>query len=201
MNPKVKRAPKTKVRIWMKEDIPRIVACHRAAYPEYPENAYYNERFYEMQLLAFPEGQFLAEANGEVIGYATSLIVQLDDDAHWYTYEEITGGGTFSTHDPSGDTLYGADIGVRPQWRRHGVSKMLYEKRVGLMKRYNLRRMVAYGRLPGYTEYAGKLTAEEYVQNVVAGEIGDPSLSAHLPAGYQVRRVLLDFFWDNASLN
>ena len=67
-----------------------------------------------MQFAAFPEGQFLAEADGEVIGYATSLIVQLDDDAHSYTYEEITGGGTFSTHDPSGDTLYGADIGVRP---------------------------------------------------------------------------------------
>ena len=99
-----------------------IVACHRAAYPEYPESAYYNERFYEMQFAAFPEGQFLAEADGEIIGYATSLIVQLDDDAHWYTYEEITGGGTFSTHDPSGDTLYGADIGVRPEWRRHGVS-------------------------------------------------------------------------------
>jgi predicted amidohydrolase/GNAT superfamily N-acetyltransferase len=201
MHPKPKRAPKIKVRIWIKEDIPGIVACHRAAYPEYPENAYYNERFYEMQLLAFPEGQFLAEANGEVIGYATSLIVQLDDEAHWYTYEEITGGGTFSTHDPSGDTLYGADIGVRPQWRRHGVSKLLYEKRIGLMKRYNLRRMVAYGRLPGYTEYAGKMTAEEYVQKVVAGEMGDPSLSAHLRAGYHVRRVLLDFLWDNASLN
>ena len=205
MNPNTKKArprtPKIKVRTWIKEDIPRIVACHRAAYPEYAENAYYNERFYEMQLAAFPEGQFLAEANGDVIGYATSLIVQLDDDAHWYTYEEITGGGTFSTHDPSGDTLYGADIGVRPQWRRHGVSKMLYEKRVGLMKRYNLRRMVAYGRLPGYTEYAGKMTAEEYVQKVVSGEMADPSLSAHLRAGYHVRRVLLDFLWDNASLN
>ena len=95
MNPNIKKAPprtpKIKVRTWMKEDIPRIVACHRSAYPEYPENAYYNERFYEMQLAAFPEGQFLAEANGDVIGYATSLIVQLDDDAHWYTYEEITG--------------------------------------------------------------------------------------------------------------
>ena len=205
MNPKTKKAavrtPKIKIRTWMKEDIPRIVTCHRVAYPEYSENAYYNERFYEMQLAAFPEGQFLAETNGEVIGYATSLIVQLDDDAHWYTYEEITGGGTFSTHDPSGDTLYGADIGVRPQWRRHGVSKMLYEKRIGLMKRYNLRRMVAYGRLPGYTDYAGKMTAEEYVQKVVGGELTDPSLSAHLRAGYHVRRVLLDFLWDNASLN
>lgn len=195
------RRPKFRVRPWNLEDIPAVVACHRAAYPEYPESAYYTERFYEMQFAAFPEGQFLAEADGEVIGYATSLIVQLDDDAHWYTYEEITGGGTFSTHDPSGDTLYGADIGVIPAWRRTGVSRALYEKRVQLMKRYNLRRMVAYGRIPGYTEHAGKMTAEEYVQKVLAGEMTDPSLKAHLKAGYTVRRVLLDFLWDNSSLN
>jgi regulatory protein len=93
---------------------PGIVVCHRAAYPEYPKNAYYTERFYEMQFAAFSEGQYLAEIDGVIVGYATSLIVQLDDDAHWYTYEEITGGGTFSTHDPSGDTLYGADIGSAP---------------------------------------------------------------------------------------
>src|SRR5690606_38131924 len=98
------------------------------------------------------------EVDGAIAGYATSLIVQLDDDAHWYTYEEITGGGTFSTHDPSGDTLYGADIGVKPEFRRAGVSRALYEKRISLMKRYNLRRMVANGRIPGYTENAGKMT-------------------------------------------
>ena len=61
----------------VRPDIPGVVACHRAAYPEYAESAYYTVRFYEMQYLAFPEGQFLAEADGEVIGYATSLIVQL----------------------------------------------------------------------------------------------------------------------------
>jgi predicted amidohydrolase/ribosomal protein S18 acetylase RimI-like enzyme len=196
-----KRKPKIIVRTWTPEDIPGIVECHRAAYPEYPKNAYYTERFYEMQYAAFPEGQFLAEIDGKIVGYATSLIVQLDDDAHWYTYEEITGGGTFSTHDPSGDTLYGADIGVRPEYRRMGISKLLYEKRIALMKRYNLRRMVAYGRIPGYTDYAGKMTAEEYVQKVVAGELSDPALSAHLRAGYKVRRVLLDFLWDDSSLN
>ena len=69
------------------------------------------------------------------------------------------------------------------------------------MKRYNLRRMVAYGRIPGYTEHAGKMTAEEYVQKVINGEMTDPSLKAHLNAGYTVRRVLLDFLWDNSSLN
>jgi predicted amidohydrolase/GNAT superfamily N-acetyltransferase len=205
IEPKVKpakhRRARIKVRTWRQEDIAGIIACHRAAYPDYDEEMYYTERFYEMQLAAFPEGQVLAEADGIVVGYATALIVQLDDSAHWYTYEEITGGGTFSTHDPSGDTLYGADIAVHPDYRGRGVAGLLYEQRKRLMKRYNLRRMVAYGRIPGYNAVAGKMTAEEYVQKVVQGELRDASLLAHLKAGYQVRRVLLDFLWDDSSLN
>jgi GNAT superfamily N-acetyltransferase len=169
----VTRRKRSKIRIhtWQAKDIPAIIACHRAAYPDYDENMYYTERFYEMQLAAFPEGQVLAEADGKVIGYATALIVQLDDSTHWYTYEEITGGGTFSTHDPSGDTLYGADVAVHPDYRGRGVAGLLYEQRKRLMKRYNLRRMEAYGRIPGYHAVAGKMTAEEYVQKVMPGEL------------------------------
>ena len=195
-----KRA-RIRVRSWLKQDIPAVIACHRASYPEYDENAYYTERYYELQWSAFPEGQILAEVDGIVVGYATSLIVQLEDDAHTYTYEEITGGGTFATHDPSGDTLYGADIGVHGDYRGMGVSKLLYDARKRIMQRYNLRRMVAYGRIPGYNQYAGKMTAEEYVEKVVSSELSDQSLRAHLSAGYSVRRVLLDFLWDNSSLN
>ena len=36
---------------------------------------------------------------------------------------------------------------------------------------------------------------------VVAGELSDQSLRAHLSAGYTVKKVLLDFLWDNSSLN
>ncbi len=196
-----KKRLRIKVRTWTLEDIPDVIACHRASYPEYDEEAYYTARYYEMQWAAFPEGQMLAELDGKVVGYATSLIVQLEDDAHTYTYEEITGGGTFATHDPSGDTLYGADIGVDLSYRGLGASVMLYEARKKLMQRYNLRRMVAYGRIPGYNEYAGKMTAEEYLDKVVKGELSDPSLRAHLRAGYTVKRLMLDFLWDNSSLN
>lgn len=195
------RGRRVKVRPWTREDIPAVIECHRQTYPEYDENAYYTERYYELQLSTFPEGQVLAELDGIVVGYATALIVQLEDDAQSYTYDEITGGGTFATHDPSGDTLYGADIGVHREYRGLGISKMLYEARKKLMQRYNLRRMVAYGRIPGYNAHAGEMTAEEYVEKVVAGELSDQSLRAHLSAGYSVRRVLLDFLWDNSSLN
>lgn len=191
-----------KIRLWTQADISGIIACHRAVYGELYEDAdLYGRRLYEMQFMAFPEGQFLAELNGQVVGYATSLIVQLDDEAHWYTYQELTGSGAFSTHTPSGDTLYGADIAVHPDFRRRGVSKRLYQKRLQLLRKYNLRRMVAYGRIPDYHKVGNQMTAEEYVRRVAAGELTDSSLNAHLQAGYQVKRVLLDFVEDEQSLN
>ncbi|MCB0234451.1 MAG: GNAT family N-acetyltransferase, partial [Anaerolineae bacterium] len=163
--------PKVTVRPWQAEDIPAVVACQKVAYSDYPQGAHYDQRAYELQFVAFPEGQVLAELEGKVIGYSTSIIVQLDDDNHIYTYNEITGDGAFSTHDPSGDTLYGADIAVHPAYRGRGVSKRLYKARRRLMRRYNLRRMVAYGRLPGYNAVAGRMTAQEYVDAVVRGEM------------------------------
>lgn len=195
-----KAKSKVVVRQWTWDDIPSIVECERAAYPEFPESELCTERHYQLQFETFPDGQFLAELDGKVVGFATSLIVELDDDA-WHAYNEITGADTFSTHDPSGDTLYGADIAVHPEYRGRGVAAKLYEARKRLMKRYNLRRMVAGGRIPGYAEHAGKLTAEEYVDAVKRGELKDPALNAHLRAGYDVRDVHMDYLPDSASLN
>jgi predicted amidohydrolase/GNAT superfamily N-acetyltransferase len=192
---------KVKIRHWKKEDIPAIVECHKAAYPDFPSDSHHNKRIYTMQLNAFPEGQFLAEIDGKIIGYGTTLLIQLDDKSAWYTYSEITGDSTFSTHTPSGDTLYGADIAVHPDYRGQGIAGALYVHRKKLLKRYNLRRMVAYGRIPGFKQCAGKMTADEYVQAVVDRKLKDPALIAHLKAGYTVKRVLLDFVGDRSSMD
>ena len=104
------------------QDIPAIYACQRAAYATFPPMGLCDERQLQLQLEAFPEGQFVALRRQQIVGYATALIVQLDDDSPWYSYSEITGNGTFSTHDPSGDTLYGADIVVHPEHRGQGIA-------------------------------------------------------------------------------
>ncbi|MBE2222396.1 MAG: GNAT family N-acetyltransferase [Anaerolineae bacterium] len=183
-------------------DIPNLIQCHKAVYGDLYEDAeLYGKRKYELQLSAFPQGQVIAELDGQIVGYTTSLIVQLDDEDHWYTYSEITGSGTFSTHTPSGDTLYGADIAVHPDFRQRGISKRLYKKRLQLLKKYNLRRMVAHGRIPDYYRVSGKMTAEEYVRRVEAGDMWDSALKAHLSAGYHVKRLLLDYVEDEQSLN
>ena len=120
------------VRQWQEEDIPGIIECHKAVYGElYEDDDLYGRRVYNMQFSAFPEGQFLAEINGKIVGYATSIIVQLDDDEYGYTYQEITGSGTFSTHSYGGDTLYGADIAVHPDFRRRGIARGRVRRTVG----------------------------------------------------------------------
>ncbi len=188
-------------RRWTLADISGLVDCHRAAYTDLPKRMQDSPRLYEMQYVAFPEGQYLIELDNRIVGYSTSLIVQLEDYETPLKYREITGASTFSTHDPAGDTLYGADIAVHPDYRGRGLSALLYEQRVALLRRYNLRRMLAYGRIPGYASVAGKMTAREYVDKVVAGELRDPALNAHLKAGYTVSKVVLNLASDQSSAN
>ena len=192
---------KVKVRRWKKEDLPKIAECYNAAYPEYTANSRADLRHYELELAAFPEGQILVEVDGQVVAYSTSLIVQLDNDSSRYSYEEITGAHTFNTHNPSGDTLYGADIAVHPDHRGKGYAGRMYKARKKIVSRYNLRRMLAYGRIPGYEAVSKEMTPEEYIAAVTKGELQDFALTAHLKAGYKVKDVLLGFFADRASLH
>jgi predicted amidohydrolase/ribosomal protein S18 acetylase RimI-like enzyme len=199
--------PEVRVRAWREQDIPAVIEVQRAAYPDYPDDEQYGRRKFGLAFATFPEGQLLAEVDdparpGEVkiVGYATALIVQLDDEVP-YTYEEITGHGTFSSHTPAGDTLYGADIAVHPDYQGLGVAQALWVGRRNLMRAYNLRRMLAYGRLLGFPGYAGRLTAREFVEAVVAGELHDRALTAHLRAGYRVIDVRLDLMADPSSLD
>ncbi len=196
-----KKSMNVKVRRWKAEDVPSIMEVQKAAYSSFSRETLCDERNYRMQLDAFPEGQILAEVDGKVVGYATSLILLLDDDSPWYSYSEITGLATFSTHDPSGDTLYGADIAVHPDYRGMSIAGKLYEGRKRIMSRFNLRRMVAGGRIPGYKDHAGRMSPEEYIEKVKSGEMKDMALNAHLKAGYEVKGVHLDYLDDQESLN
>ena len=77
----------------------------------------------------------------------------------------------------------------------------LYKGRKSLLRRLNLARMVAGGRIPGYAEHAGRMTAEQYVERVVAGELKDPALNAHVKAGYHVRSIHMGYLRDDQSLD
>ena len=191
-----------KIRNWKKSDFQALVDCYREIYSgAFDSQPADDLRLFEFNFNDFPEGQVLAEIDGKVVGYACAIIVQLDESQDHYSYSEITGDGSFSTHNPAGDTLYGADIAVIPEFRGIGIAGKLYSYRRKILKRYNLRRMVAHGRIPGYSQHAGILTPEEYVKKVTAKELNDPALSAHLKTEYVVKKILLDRTVDSECMN
>lgn len=163
------------------DDIPALVALQSRVYPTI---APWNPRRLRDQLDVFPQGQVVAESDRRLVGYAGSLIVAWDDWAESHTWREITGAGTFENHNPAGRTLYGAEVFVAPEAQGSGVGHLLYEARRDLCRAMNLRRIIACGRLPGYSQHAGQLTPQAYAQRVVWGDLGDPVLSFQIKEGF-----------------
>jgi GNAT superfamily N-acetyltransferase len=149
----------------------------------------------------FPEGQLYAEVNGRLVGSSSSLIVSLNTEYADHTWNEITALGSFSNHNPKGDSLYGADISVHPEFRHKGIATILYNSRKDLAIKLNLRRIIAGGRLYDYYKFAKTMSADEYAKKVVAGELKDSVLSFQLKNGFRFIKILPNYLYDKRSLN
>ncbi|HSM17630.1 MAG TPA: GNAT family N-acetyltransferase [Gemmatimonadales bacterium] len=181
--------PAVRVRPTRHEDFPGIIALCRATYPESPP---WGEEQLASHLEVFPEGQLVAldQRSGEIVGTAASLIVLWDDydiDMNW---RDMTDHGMFTNHDPEGHTLYGAEIMVHPDRRRMGIGRALYAARRDLARRLRLLRIRAGARLRGYGKYAARMSAEEYVLQVIERRLTDPTLTFQLRERFRVLAVV-----------
>lgn len=147
----------------------------------------------------FPEGQIGVEDNGKIIAAAITLIVDYGRFGDHHSYRQITGNGTFSTHDPNGDVMYGVDVFVHPDYRDMRLGRRLYDARKELCRKLNLRAIVAGGRIPGYRNHAEEISPEEYIELVKRREVRDPILSFQLANDFHVRRVIRDYIPDDEA--
>lgn len=145
---------------------------------------------YNNLLKKFPEGQICIEDNGRVVAAALAIIVQYSDFGDRHTYVKITGNGKFNTHNADGDTLYGVDVFVDPEYRNLRLGRRLYDARKELCENLNLRAMVAGGRIPGYAQYASEMTPQKYVEMVRNKELSDPILTFQLANDFYVRKLI-----------
>jgi GNAT superfamily N-acetyltransferase len=145
-------------------------------------------------LKLFPEGQFVALANGKPVGSTTTFRLNFDFDHPHHSFLDITDNGWLENHEIAGEWLYGADISVHPDYRGYGIAKKLYAARTQLCERLNLRGQIAGGYLPGYAKYSDQMNAHAYCMKVVRGELTDPTLSAQLKMGYRYIAILEDYY-------
>ncbi|WP_081768605.1 bifunctional GNAT family N-acetyltransferase/carbon-nitrogen hydrolase family protein [Hymenobacter swuensis] len=155
---------------------------------------------YNALLKKFPEGQICIEDNGQVVAAALAIIVQYSDFGDRHTYSKITGHGKFDTHNADGDTLYGVDVFVDPEYRSLRLGRRLYDARKELCENLNLRAMVAGGRIPGYAAYANEMTPAKYVEMVRNKELTDPILTFQLSNDFYVRKLIRGYLpYDSES--
>ena len=180
------------------QDVKAIIALVKRVYPDdYP----YTPGMIRGQIVTFPEGQFLVEYDGGVVGYAASFVIDEATAMNQHSWEVITGGGYGSRHDPNGAWLYGMEVCVDPTMRRLRIGQRLYDARQRLCEVLELNGVVFGGRMPGWARrkraYPDPM---DYIDAVKDRKVDDPVIAFHIRAGFEPIGVLKDYLpTDKAS--
>ena len=169
-------------------DFPRISEICQACYPDQKP---WGSATLMQHLETFARGQLVVveAATDRVVGSASSLIVHWSDYGSDHTWNQITGNGTFRTHDSTGTTLYGADVIVDPAAQGRGVGKLLYAARRQVVADLNLSRIRAMARLQGYHLVADLMTPAEYAAGIADFRWTDPTVSFQMKQGFRLLKV------------
>jgi GNAT superfamily N-acetyltransferase len=183
----------------------QLEELQRICYPTLGGHELMRVEHFASQYRIFPEGQFVALVRvgdeERVIGQGSGFFIDFDFGHPNHSFKEICAGFYFTNHNPNGAYYYGADISVHPDFRGQGIGGRLYAVRQELVRRMGRRGIVAGGLIPGYANYKGQMSVAEYVEQVVAGKLIDPTLTFQLRNGFQVRGLIENYIEDSASDN
>ena len=149
----------------------------------------------ELRSLAavFPEGNFVVLDQGRPVGMGLGILTDFDFAHTQHSLSEV--GGT-ELHDPDADWYYGTDISVYPEYRGRGIGRRLYELRKQCVRSLGKRGIVAGGVIPGYADHIDEMSAQTYIDRVVAGELYDPTLTFQLENGFEARGLIENYLDD-----
>ncbi|MGP1310949.1 MAG: GNAT family N-acetyltransferase [Phycisphaerales bacterium] len=173
------------------EDFEELVALQERCFPGMTP---WDIEQVRSQLRIFPEGQFCLEYEGRIVASASSLIVDFEQHEDWHNWKAISDSGYIRNHDALGDTLYGIEIMVDPEFRGFKLARRLYEARKQLARSRNISRIIIAGRIPGYGAHADEMSAAEYADYVIAKQLFDPVLTVQLSNGFALRGLIPNYY-------
>lgn len=141
----------------------------------------------------FPEGQIGIWIDHTLAASSCSLILNFDEYNAKNSWATITNNGTISTHNPTGDTLYGIEIMVHPLFRNMRLARRIYDERKKMAVAFNLKRILVGGRLPNYHKVNETMGVKEYVQQVIDKKLSDPVLTTQLSNDFKLKRIIKDY--------
>ncbi|TNE79611.1 MAG: GNAT family N-acetyltransferase [Bacteroidetes bacterium] len=172
------------------DDFAEIIKLSKKCFPDQEP---WKIEMLESQYTIFPEGMQVIEYEGEIVGSATSLIVDMEEYEDNHTWSEISDNGYITNHDPEGDTLYGIEVMVHPEYQGLKIGRRLYEMRRELCEHMNLRQILIGGRLPNYHLHSEDLGVRAYVKRVLDKKIKDPVLTFQVSQNFYIRKIIKDY--------
>ncbi|TFG34611.1 hypothetical protein EU527_02585 [Candidatus Thorarchaeota archaeon] len=188
---------KVRIRQASVEDIPEII---RVEHETWPPGEAATEEMFRSRIEVFPQGVFVAEFNDGLVGVVAFQRIHYNIHKAISTWKEATDNGMIrESHIPNGETIFGIDLSATPSAPPKTGTKLLAE--VGRYAIYNnLKRGILGGRIPKYSEYADKMTPEEYLEaKNDKGEPLDPEVRFYKRAGLEIGKVIPNYFEDPDS--
>ncbi|MCC7133264.1 MAG: aminotransferase class III-fold pyridoxal phosphate-dependent enzyme [Gemmatimonadales bacterium] len=182
-------------------DAEQLEALQRIVFPTLADDERFKAHHYRKHLELFAAGQFVVEHQGRVVAATSTIRRHFDFDHPHHTFAEVIQGGWLTSHEPDGPWLYGCDLGVHPDYRSRGLARALYAARQELVWRLELLGQLTAGMISGYGAIKDRHPPEEYLELVRRGQLVDPTLSAQLALGFEIRTLLPDHLHDPASDN
>ncbi|MGF2616027.1 GNAT family N-acetyltransferase [Rossellomorea vietnamensis] len=190
------------IRSYDHSDFPGLIRVQQESFPPpFPSDLWWNEEQLSNHIKLFPEGALCIEVEGEIAGSITGMITCFDPAKINHSWSELTGNGYINTHEPNGNALYIVDIGVSPKYRGLGLGKALMNSMYEVVIQLRLQQLIGGGRMPGYGKAANKMSAAEYLEAVVKGELHDKVISFLLRCGRLPVGVIPDYIEDEESRN
>jgi GNAT superfamily N-acetyltransferase len=176
-----------------------LAELQRIVFPTLAADERFEARHYLRHLELFPEGQFCvvdARHGDRIVGMTSTVRMDFDFEHPGHTFADVIQGGWLTSHQPAGRWLYGADVGTHPDYRRRGIARALYAARHQLVHDLGLAGQVTVGMPSGYGAVKHAMTAEAYYAELVAGTRTDPTISAQLRIGFELRTLIPGYIND-----
>lgn len=188
------------VRTYTENDFPGLIEVQRESFPPpFPPDLLWNREQLGNHIAFYPEGAICVEIDGEIAGSMTGMLTKFDPAHPFHRWEDVTDSGSIRTHDPDGESLYVVDIGIKPKFRKLKLGKLLMEAMYERVVADGLERLIGGGRMPGYHRVSEELAAEQYIDQVLAGELRDPVISFLLSCGRMPVAIIPGYLDDEES--
>ena len=180
-------------------DAPEVVELGRKCYPGQEP---WTEKHVRSWVANYPKGQIGIEYDGKIVACCASVLLQYEENLPWYDWRKVSDNGFIRNHNPKGDTLYGIEIMVDPEFRGLKLARRLYNERKRIAREANAKQIIVGGRIPGYHEHAKEMSARDYVEKVMDRSLHDPVLTTQVGNGFVLQRLIPDYLptdWESCG--